>query len=45
VRSGDIGLRPALTRDASGYLTDRYSERKDEAAKVKTRLNLVERTH
>ncbi len=29
-----------LTRDVSGYLTDRYSERKEEAAKVETRLNL-----
>ncbi len=29
-----------LTRDVSGCLTDRYSERKEEAAKVETRLNL-----
>jgi arsenic resistance protein ArsH len=29
-----------LTRDVSGYLTDRYSERKEDAAKVVTRLNL-----
>jgi arsenic resistance protein ArsH len=29
-----------LTRDTSGYLTDRYSERKEEAAMVETRLNL-----
>jgi arsenic resistance protein ArsH len=29
-----------LTRDVSGYLTDRDSERKEEAAKVEMRLNL-----
>lgn len=29
-----------LTRGVSSYLTDRYSERKEEAAKVETRLNL-----
>jgi arsenical resistance protein ArsH len=29
-----------LTRGVSGYLTDRYSERKEEAAKVETRLDL-----
>jgi arsenic resistance protein ArsH len=29
-----------LTRDVSGYLTDRYSERKEEAAKAEKRLNL-----
>ncbi|MGY3618970.1 arsenical resistance protein ArsH [Bradyrhizobium sp. USDA 10063] len=29
-----------LTRDCSGYLTDRYSERKEEAAKLQERLAL-----
>ncbi len=29
-----------LTRDISGYLTDRYSERKEAAAKLETRVNL-----
>jgi len=29
-----------LTRDCSGYLTDRYSERKEEAAKLEERLSL-----
>jgi arsenic resistance protein ArsH len=29
-----------LTRGVSGYLTDRYSQRKEPAAKVETRLNL-----
>lgn len=29
-----------LTRDASSYLTDRYSERKEEAAKLEARVNL-----
>lgn len=29
-----------LTRGVSSYLTDRYSERKEEAGKVETRLNL-----
>jgi arsenic resistance protein ArsH len=29
-----------LTRDVSGYLTDRYSERKEEAAKVQARMSL-----
>ncbi|THF46998.1 arsenical resistance protein ArsH [Allorhizobium terrae] len=29
-----------LTRDASGYLTDRYSERKEEAAKLEQRVGL-----
>lgn len=29
-----------LTRDASSYLTDRYSERKEEAAKLEARTNL-----
>lgn len=30
-----------LTRDVSGYLTDRYSERKEEAAKLDARVNLA----
>lgn len=30
-----------LTRDVSGYLTDRYSERKEEAAKLEARVNLA----
>jgi arsenic resistance protein ArsH len=29
-----------LTRDVSGYLTDRYSERKEEAAKLEQRVQL-----
>jgi arsenical resistance protein ArsH len=29
-----------LTRDCSPYLTDRYSERKEEAAKLQERLAL-----
>ncbi|HWU60760.1 MAG TPA: arsenical resistance protein ArsH [Ensifer sp.] len=29
-----------LTRDCSGYLTDRYSERKEDAAKLEKRVNL-----
>ncbi|ENN86643.1 hypothetical protein RHSP_18746 [Rhizobium freirei PRF 81] len=29
-----------LTRDASGYLTDRYSERKEEAEKLEQRVSL-----
>ncbi|TCU21779.1 arsenic resistance protein ArsH [Rhizobium azibense] len=29
-----------LTRDASSYLTDRYSERKEEASKLEQRVNL-----
>lgn len=29
-----------LTRDCSGYLTDRYSERKEDAAKLEVRVNL-----
>lgn len=29
-----------LTRDASAYLTDRYSERKEDAAKLEQRVNL-----
>ncbi|KXF76616.1 NADPH-dependent FMN reductase [Paramesorhizobium deserti] len=29
-----------LTRDISGYLTDRYSERKEDAAKLEARVNL-----
>jgi arsenical resistance protein ArsH len=29
-----------LTRDVAGYLTDRYSERKEEAAKLEARVNL-----
>jgi len=29
-----------LTRDASGYLTDRYSERKEEAQKLEQRVSL-----
>lgn len=29
-----------LTRDLSGYLTDRYSERKEEAAKLEQRMSL-----
>ncbi len=29
-----------LTRDASAYLTDRYSERKEEAAKLESRVSL-----
>ena len=29
-----------LTRDVSGYLTDRYSERKEEAAKLEQRVGL-----
>nr|WP_200834889.1 arsenical resistance protein ArsH [Phyllobacterium salinisoli] len=29
-----------LTRDVSGYLTDRYSERKEDAAKLEARVNL-----
>ena len=29
-----------LTRDASDYLTDRYSERKEEAAKLEQRVDL-----
>ena len=29
-----------LTRDASAYLTDRYSERKESAAKLEHRVNL-----
>jgi arsenic resistance protein ArsH len=29
-----------LTRDASGYLTNRYSERKEEAAKLEARVSL-----
>jgi arsenic resistance protein ArsH len=29
-----------LTRDVSGYLTDRYSERKEEAAKLEERISL-----
>ncbi len=29
-----------LTRDASGYLTDRYSERKESAAKLESRVAL-----
>ncbi len=29
-----------LTRDCSGYLTDRYSERKEQAAKLQQRLSL-----
>jgi arsenical resistance protein ArsH len=30
-----------LTRDASGYLTDRYSERKEQAAKLEKRVALA----
>ena len=30
-----------LTRGVSGYLTDRYSERKEEAANVESRLSLA----
>lgn len=30
-----------LTRDASSYLTDRYSERKDDASTLEQRVNLV----
>ncbi|MBR0556896.1 arsenical resistance protein ArsH [Ciceribacter sp. L1K23] len=33
-----------LTRDCSAYLTDRYSERKEEAAKLEARVNLKEST-
>ena len=29
-----------LTRDVAGYLTDRYSERKEDAAKLESRVNL-----
>jgi arsenic resistance protein ArsH len=29
-----------LTRDVAGYLTDRYSERKESAAKLEARVNL-----
>ncbi len=29
-----------LTRDASAYLTDRYSERKEEALKLEQRVKL-----
>jgi arsenical resistance protein ArsH len=29
-----------LTRDASGYLTDRYSERKENAAELSARVTL-----
>jgi arsenic resistance protein ArsH len=29
-----------MTRDCSAYLTDRYSERKEEAAKVEDRVKL-----
>lgn len=29
-----------LTRDTAGYLTDRYSERKESAARLETRVNL-----
>ena len=29
-----------LTRDVAGYLTDRYSERKESAAKLEARTNL-----
>ena len=29
-----------LTRDASDYLTDRYSERKEEAEKLEQRVSL-----
>jgi arsenic resistance protein ArsH len=29
-----------LTRDVAGYLTDRYSERKEDAAKLEARVNL-----
>ena len=29
-----------LTRDCSAYLTDRYSERKEEAAKLEDRVAL-----
>ncbi|MBX8814559.1 arsenical resistance protein ArsH, partial [Ochrobactrum sp. MR34] len=29
-----------LTRDASDYLTNRYSERKEEAAKLEQRVSL-----
>lgn len=29
-----------LTRDASAYLTDRYSERKEEADKLEQRVSL-----
>jgi arsenic resistance protein ArsH len=29
-----------LTRDVSGYLTDRYSERREEAAKLEQRVSL-----
>lgn len=30
-----------LTRDVSGYLTDRYSERKEDVAKLDARVNLI----
>ena len=33
-----------LTRDLSGFLTDRYSERKETAAKLEARVNLKEAT-
>lgn len=33
-----------LTRDCSAYLTDRYSERKEEAAKLEARVNLKSAT-
>ncbi|WP_202329750.1 arsenical resistance protein ArsH [Mesorhizobium sp. L-8-3] len=33
-----------LTRDISGYLTDRYSERKEDAAKLEARVRLKEAT-
>jgi hypothetical protein len=46
VRAGDAA-KPArlaaatlLTRGCSDYLTDRYSERKEEAAKLEERLSL-----
>jgi arsenic resistance protein ArsH len=31
---------PLLTRDSAAYLTDRYSERKEDAAKIESRVNL-----
>ena len=33
-----------LTRDSSAYLTDRYSERKEDAAKLEARVNLKAET-
>lgn len=38
--AGRLAIITLMTRDASGDLTDRYSERKEGAAMLEARLNL-----